>query len=103
MNSEVTNNKWKYFGRTAGGPVIFEIFRFPDNDKDLDGQDWSRYPEWLQSDGSWINYPDDLTIVCERAQGNFSEAEDEITSQEVHELYTLWSSQKWPGRQRKHK
>jgi hypothetical protein len=88
---------WKYFGRTAGGPSIFKICRFPDIGGDLDDQDWSRYPEWLQPDGTWKFYPDDRTISNERLTGDFDEHIDEISKEQVDELYDLWSSGEWPA------
>lgn len=91
---------WRYFGRTAGGPEVFEIFRFPDNGQDLDHQDWAAYPEWLQPDGSWVFYPDDVTICNERVTGDFDESIDEISREKVSEFYTFWSSTNWPGRRR---
>jgi hypothetical protein len=93
----MTHN-WRYYGRTAGGPRIFEILRFPDNRQDLDHQDWAKYPEWLQPNGLWVYFPEDVTICDERVTGNFDEYTDEITREKVDELYALWLSLGWPGR-----
>ncbi len=91
-------DKWKYYGRTAGGPNVFEVFRFPDNGLGLDDQDWCSYPEWLQPDGSWACYADDTTISDERANGNFDEYIDEISKEQVETYLAAWSAEGWPGR-----
>jgi hypothetical protein len=98
--SEPAVDNWRYFGRTAGGPEIFEILRFPKNGLDLDHQDWAMYPEWLQPDGSWEFYPCDITICNERLMGDFCEDIDEITKEKVEELYARWILGHWPGRQK---
>jgi hypothetical protein len=91
-------NSWKYFGRTAGGPNIFEICRFPNTGVDLDNQDWTRYPEWLQPDGQWKFYPNDNTICNEQITGYFDEHIDELQKEEVDKLHSMWLAGKWPGR-----
>ncbi len=95
-----TSNSWRYFGRTAGGPSVFEICRFPDNGRVLDEQDWSQYPEWLQPDGTWAFYPDDSTICNELVFGEFDECRNEITREQVDELCFQWQSEGWRGRRR---
>lgn len=93
-----SSQKWRYFSRTAGGPIVFEVFRFPNNGQDLDHQDWSKYPEWLQPDGTWAFYPDDVTICNELVFGEFDEHSNEISQQVVDKLYAGWQFNNWPGR-----
>ena len=100
MGDSSTVMKWRYYGRTGGGPTIFEVLRFPDNGQGLDHQDWSKFPEWLQPDGSWVFYPNDITICNERLNGNFDDDTDEITSEQVAQLFRRWHGTNWPGRKR---
>ncbi len=91
---------WRYFGRTSGGPGVYEICRFPVEGGSFDQQDWTRYPEWLQPDGSWVHYPGDISLSGEMLSGYFDEEINEIRLDEVLEFYALWSSDRWPGRRR---
>ena len=91
-------DKWKYYGRTGGGRDPFEICRFPDNGQVLDDQDHTHYPEWLQPDGTWVFFPNDISIFNERANGNFDEEIDELAFEQVKDFFTSWTREGWPGR-----
>jgi len=84
---------WKYFGRTTDGISIFAICRFPDTGRDLIvDQDWSQYPQWLQPDGSWMFYPDDTTLRDDLLRGDLDEETDELSAEQVNDIYSSWSS-----------
>ena len=100
MSPNITSSadSWRYFGRTAGGPEIFEVYRIPANGIPLDEQDLSLYPERLQREGTWLCDLNEFSILHEQMNGNFDEIIDEIDSQMVEKLYAQWVSSEWPGR-----
>lgn len=89
---------WRYFGRSAGGDNVIEIFRLPsDIYKNEFGMPQLHKMERLLPDGIWKKDPDDKTILNEYLGGWFDE-EDEISMETVEELVSKWSNDKWPGR-----
>ena len=93
-----TANSWRYFGRTAGGPTVFEVYRIPANGKSLNEQDLSLYPQRLLRDGTWIYDRNYTPILDEQYNGNFDEINDELNSDVVETLFNEWALYRWPGR-----
>ena len=84
--------EWRYFLRDY---ELEEVYRFPNNGKDLFGQNIEDV-ELLFEDGSWHgNYQVRLTDVM--MQGWFAESKDEITEAEAMAYFEKWKASKWPG------
>jgi len=88
---------WRYFGRTSGTGSIYEIYRIPNNGRRLEHQPRNQVCRLLEN-GNWINDPEDVGIWNERLTGDFCENSDEISLDQVEQLYRTWKQGKWPGR-----
>jgi len=95
---ELSQDKWRYFGRGVGGLGVFEIYRIPNNGLSFAEQDRRKFPERLMPDGRWKCFKNDRTLWNERLVGDFNERTDEITPDVVQELFALWKQTEWPGR-----
>ena len=89
--------RWRYFGRTGGFGEPFEIYRIPANQKQFAEQ--SRLDvQRLRRDGRWEYDPNDEGIWREVFLGGLSEHDDELSEDEVNQLFQKWLSEGWPGR-----
>ena len=88
---------WRFFGRTSGSGEIYEIYRIP-----ADGKPFHEHlqsgVERLSKSGCWLYDPKDKAIWLELMKGNFVEAQDEMTKEEVAYCFEIWSKGRWPGR-----
>ena len=89
---------WRYFGRSGGSGMVFEIFRIPSElYKNKIEMRQLHAMERLLPDGDWIKDPHDKTMLNEYLSGWFDEG-DEISLEKVEELLSKWSTGNWPGR-----
>ncbi len=99
IEATFTESEWRYLGRSAGGPTVFEVYRIPANGKALTEQDLTRYPELLLADGTWATRSSSIdAILREHYSGNFDIEEDEISGDVARQLFEAWKSTEWPGR-----